>query len=90
MPKDDGIGAATVRREDVRFLTGRGRYSDDIKAYGECAAVFARSNVANGTIKSINTDVAATMPGVLAIFTGQSAPFWLMVKSAMSAMLMLP
>ena len=60
MPKDDGIGAATVRREDVRFLTGRGRYSDDIKAYGECAAVFARSNVANGTIKSINTDVAAS------------------------------
>ena len=71
MPKDDGIGAATVRREDVRFLTGRGRYSDDIKAYGECAAVFARSNVANGTIKSINTDVAAAMPGVLAIFTGE-------------------
>ena len=71
MPKDDGIGAATVRREDVRFLTGRGRYSDDIKAYGECAAVFARSNVANGTIKSINTDAAAAMPGVLAIFTGE-------------------
>ena len=71
MPKDDGIGAATVRREDVRFLTGHGRYSDDIKAYGECAAVFARSNVANGTIKSINTDVAAAMPGVLAILTGE-------------------
>jgi carbon-monoxide dehydrogenase large subunit len=71
MPKDGGIGAATVRREDVRFLTGRGRYSDDIKTYGECAAVFARSNVANGTIKSINTDAAMAMPGVLAIFTGE-------------------
>ncbi|MFT5065196.1 MAG: carbon-monoxide dehydrogenase large subunit [Yoonia sp.] len=71
MPKDGGIGAATVRREDVRFLTGRGRYSDDIKTFGECAAVFARSNVANGTIKSINTDAAAAMPGVLAIFTGE-------------------
>lgn len=71
MPKDGGIGAATTRREDVRFLTGKGQYSDDIRTFGECAAVFARSNVANGTIKSINTEAAAAMPGVLAIFTGE-------------------
>jgi len=71
MPKDGGIGASTTRREDVRFLTGRGQYSDDIMTFGECAAVFARSTVANGTIKSINTDAAAAMPGVLAIFTGE-------------------
>ena len=71
MPKDGGIGAATKRREDIRFLTGKGNYSDDIQTAGECAAVFARSNVANGTIKSINTDAAAAMPGVLAVFTGE-------------------
>ncbi len=71
MPKDTGIGAATTRREDVRFLTGRGQYTDDIQTQGECAAVFARSTVANGKIKSIDTSAAAAMPGVLAIFTGE-------------------
>ena len=71
MPKDTGIGASTKRREDVRFLTGRGRYSDDIQTQGECAAVFARSTVANGVIKSIDTTAAAAMPGVLAVFTGE-------------------
>ena len=70
MPKDDGIGAATVRREDVRFLTGAGRYTDDIQASGEAVAMFARSNVANGVIKNIDISHASTMPGVLAIFTG--------------------
>ena len=70
MPKDTGIGAATTRREDVRFLTGRGQYTDDIQTQSECAAVFARSTVANGKIKSIDTSAAAAMPGVLAIFTG--------------------
>ncbi|MEL6837885.1 MAG: xanthine dehydrogenase family protein molybdopterin-binding subunit [Pseudomonadota bacterium] len=71
MPKDTGIGAATTRREDVRFLTGRGQYTDDIQTQGECAAVFARSTIANGRIKSIDTSAAAAMPGVLAIFTGE-------------------
>lgn len=71
MPKDTGIGAATTRREDVRFLTGRGQYTDDIQTQGECAAVFARSTVANGKIKSIDISAAAAMPGVLAIFTGE-------------------
>ena len=71
MPKDTGIGASTKRREDVRFLTGRGRYSDDIQTQGECAAIFARSTVANGVIKSIDTTAAAAMPGVLAVFTGE-------------------
>ncbi|MBE0413020.1 xanthine dehydrogenase family protein molybdopterin-binding subunit [Yoonia sp.] len=71
MPKDTGIGASTKRREDVRFLTGRGKYTDDIQTYGECAAVFARSTVANGVIKSIDTSAAAAMPGVLAVFTGE-------------------
>ena len=70
MPKDGGIGASTTRREDVRFLTGEGKYTADINTYGQVAAIFARSNVANGVIKSIDTSAAEAMPGVLAVFTG--------------------
>ncbi|TMM51217.1 xanthine dehydrogenase family protein molybdopterin-binding subunit [Sulfitobacter sabulilitoris] len=70
MPKDTGIGAPTRRREDVRFLKGAGEYTDDIKTYGQTVAVFARSTVANGIIKSIDTSAAEAMPGVLAVFTG--------------------
>ena len=71
MPKDSGIGASSKRREDVRFLTGRGNYTDDIRIYGQTYAVFVRSQVANGRIVSINTTNAAAMPGVLAVFTGE-------------------
>ena len=70
MPKDSGIGASTKRREDIRFLTGLGQYTDDISLTGETHAVFARSEVANGIIKSIDTSAAENMPGVLAVFTG--------------------
>ncbi|MGG7645670.1 xanthine dehydrogenase family protein molybdopterin-binding subunit [Rhodovulum sp. YNF3179] len=71
MPKDHGIGASPTRREDVRFLTGRGKYTDDIALHGQTYAVFARSQVANGVIKSIDTSEAEAMPGVLAVFTGE-------------------
>ena len=71
MPKDHGIGAAQKRREDVRFLTGAGRYTDDISAYGQTYCVFLRSDVAHGTINSINTSDAEAMPGVVRIFTGK-------------------
>ncbi|MBN8189484.1 xanthine dehydrogenase family protein molybdopterin-binding subunit [Salipiger thiooxidans] len=71
MPKDHGIGAAQKRREDVRFLTGAGRYTDDISAYGQTYCVFLRSDVAHGIIKSIDTSDAEAMPGVVRIFTGK-------------------
>ena len=71
MPKDHGIGASTKRREDIRFLTGRGAYTDDIAVAGQAHAVFVRSNVAHGRIRSIDTLVAEAMPGVLAVFTGE-------------------
>ena len=71
MPKDGGIGASTKRREDVRFLTGAGRYTDDIVLHGQTYAAFARSDVANGVIRSIDTTAAEAMPGVLAVFTGE-------------------
>ncbi|OHC51424.1 MAG: carbon monoxide dehydrogenase, partial [Rhodobacteraceae bacterium GWF1_65_7] len=79
MPKDDGpksggpngggIGASTKRREDVRFLTGKGRYTDDINIRGQAYAWFIRSDVAHGRINSIDSEAAAAMPGVLRIFT---------------------
>lgn len=68
MPKD-GIGAATLRREDIRFLTGNGRYTDDINLRGQAHAHFLRSQVAHGTINSIDTTAAEDMPGVIRIFT---------------------
>ena len=71
MPKDYGIGASTKRREDVRFLSGRGNYTDDLQLAKQTYAVFVRSNVAHGRIKAINTATAAGMPGVLAVFTGE-------------------
>lgn len=71
MPKDNGIGASPKRREDFRFLTGKGRYVDDIKLQNQCFAVFVRSQVAHGVIKSIDTSQAEAMPGVLTIFTGE-------------------
>ncbi len=71
MPKDHGIGAASKRREDVRFLTGRGRYTDDINLPGQLHAAFVRSQVAHGTLNKVDTAAAARMPGVVHIFTGQ-------------------
>jgi aerobic carbon-monoxide dehydrogenase large subunit len=70
MPKDHGIGARTKRREDIRFLTGSGQYTDDMALQGQTYAVMVRSNVAHGRIVSIDTSAAEAMPGVLAVFTG--------------------
>ena len=70
MPKDSGIGASSKRREDVRFLTGKGRYTDDINRPGQAYVHFLRSDVAHGKIISIDTSAAAGMPGVVRVFTG--------------------
>ena len=70
MPKDTGIGARSKRREDIRFLTGRGAYTDDLAMQGQVHAVMVSANVAHGRIVSIDTSAAQAMPGVLAIFTG--------------------
>ena len=74
MPKDgeikSGIGASSKRREDVRFLTGNGNYTDDINIRGQAYVFFLRSDVAHGTLNSVDTSAAAAMPGVVKIFTG--------------------
>jgi len=71
MPKDGGIGASTKRREDVRFLTGKGRYTDDINIRGQLYAHFVRSDVAHGRINGIDTAAAEAMPGVHRVFTAK-------------------
>ena len=70
MPKDGGIGASSKRREDVRFLTGAGNYTDDINIRGQAHVFFLRSDVAHGTLKNVDTSEAEGMPGVVRIFTG--------------------
>ncbi|QOL82324.1 xanthine dehydrogenase family protein molybdopterin-binding subunit [Pseudooceanicola spongiae] len=70
MPKD-GIGASTKRREDIRFLTGKGRYTDDINLRGQAYVHFLRSDVAHATLNGIDTSAAKDMPGVLRIFTAR-------------------
>lgn len=71
MPKDGGIGASSKRREDVRFLTGTGNYTDDINLRGQAYVHFLRSDVAHGRLTSVDTSAAEAMPGVLRVFTGK-------------------
>jgi carbon-monoxide dehydrogenase large subunit len=66
-----GIGAAVRRKEDFRFITGKGQYTDDISRPGETRAVFVRSPHAHAKIKRIATTAAAAMPGILAVLTGK-------------------
>ncbi|MBV9052422.1 MAG: xanthine dehydrogenase family protein molybdopterin-binding subunit [Hyphomicrobiales bacterium] len=65
-----GIGAAVRRKEDHRFITGKGRYTDDINRSGQVQAYFLRSPHAHAKIKSIDTQEAMRKPGVIAVFTG--------------------
>ncbi len=66
----NGIGASALRKEDRRFLTGQGQYTDDITLPRQTYAVFVRSPHAHATLKGIHTKAAAAMPGVVAIYTG--------------------
>jgi aerobic carbon-monoxide dehydrogenase large subunit len=64
------IGAPVRRKEDYRFLTGAGQYTDDIVLPAQTYAVFVRSPHAHARIKSIDTAAAKASPGVVAVFTG--------------------
>ncbi len=68
---DTGIGARVLRKEDKRFITGKGQYTDDINLKDQTYAYFVRSPHAHATIKSINTAKAKKMPGVVDIFTSK-------------------
>ncbi|MDN7177444.1 xanthine dehydrogenase family protein molybdopterin-binding subunit [Caballeronia sp. SEWSISQ10-4 2] len=64
------IGAAVKRKEDYRFLTGNGQYTDDVVLPRQTYAVFLRSPYAHAKIRSIDITAAKEAPGVVAIFTG--------------------
>ena len=64
------VGTAYARLEDDRFLTGRGRFVDDIRLAGEAYAAFVRSPHARARFGAIDTARARAMPGVLAVLTG--------------------
>ena len=66
----DGIGASVRRKEDQRFITGRGTYVDDINQLGQAYAVFVRSPHAHAKISGIDSSQALAAPGVLAVLTG--------------------
>jgi carbon-monoxide dehydrogenase large subunit len=65
-----GIGQAVRRKEDIRFITGKGQYTDDVVRPGETRAVFVRSPHARAKIKNIDATEAEKMPGVVAVLTG--------------------
>jgi carbon-monoxide dehydrogenase large subunit len=74
MPRDEidrgtGIGAPVRRREDARFLTGAGRYTDDIDVRGQAYMHILRSDVAHARINGIDTAAAEAMPGVIKVLT---------------------
>jgi carbon-monoxide dehydrogenase large subunit len=65
-----GIGASVKRKEDIRFITGKGHYTDDINRPGQAYAYFLRSPHAHATIDKIDASAAMKSPGVVAVFTG--------------------
>ncbi len=67
---ETGIGAAVRRKEDYRFLTGKGNYTDDINRSGQVYAYFVRSTRPHAKLKSINAKATKAAPGVVGVFTG--------------------
>jgi aerobic carbon-monoxide dehydrogenase large subunit len=66
-----GIGASVLRKEDRRFITGQGNYTDDINEPGQVYAAFLRSPHARARIDSIDTSEAVAVEGVVAVLTGK-------------------
>ena len=67
----EGIGARVARKEDKRFITGGGRYTDDMVVPGMKHAAFVRSPHAHAAIRKIDSRAAEAIPGVIAVFTGR-------------------
>jgi|1048.fasta_scaffold00173_20 carbon-monoxide dehydrogenase large subunit len=65
------IGESVLRKEDLRFLTGAGQYTDDVKLADMTYAVFVRSPHAHARIRSISKAAALAAPGVIAVFDGE-------------------
>ncbi|NRQ15967.1 xanthine dehydrogenase family protein molybdopterin-binding subunit [Ensifer sesbaniae] len=67
----EGIGARVARKEDKRFLTGKGRYTDDMSVPGMKYAVFVRSPHAHAKILKVDASAAKGMPGVIDVLDGK-------------------
>ena len=67
--KLEGIGCARKRKEDPRFIQGKGTYVDDIKLPGMVYGALVRSPHAHARIKSINKEKALALPGVITVLT---------------------
>jgi len=65
------VGTSIKRREDPRLITGEAKYIDDIQLHGMIYAAILRSPYGHARIKSINTDAAKALPGVVAVYTGK-------------------
>ncbi len=65
------IGESVLRKEDYRFLTGAGQYTDDITLPRMAHAVFVRSPHAHALVKSVNTSAAKSAPGVIGVLEGK-------------------
>jgi aerobic carbon-monoxide dehydrogenase large subunit len=74
-PSTDMLGERVKRTEDPRFITGKGRYLDDIKLQSMTHMAILRSPYAHANLRSIDTSAAAKMPGVIAVFTGADIPY---------------
>ena len=66
----EGIGASVLRKEDKRFITGKGRYTDDFNVAGQHHAHFVRSPHAHAKVGRIDKSKAEAMPGVVAVLDG--------------------
>src|ERR1700742_1353050 len=67
----EGIGASDICKEDRGFITGKGRYEDDIKVLGIAHDHFIRRPHAHDKVKNIDSSAAMKMPGVVSVLTGQ-------------------
>ena len=68
-----GIGQPVTRKEDRRFLTGKGQYTDDIIFPDQAYAFVLRSTHAHAGLRSVDTAAAISAPGVLCVLTGEDA-----------------
>ena len=66
----EGIGARVARKEDRRFIIGKGKYTDDVRVDNQAYGAFVRCPVANAKINGIDASAATAMDGVIAVHTG--------------------
>ncbi len=70
-PEIGGMGHPIKRKEDLRFIQGKGNYVDDVQLPEMVYGHMVRSPYAHARLKSVNTEKAKQLPGVLAVITGE-------------------